>query len=141
MSDPAFTAIGSASPEWYVLVLPFALIAGLAIVLPLTLIAASRLLGRFAHGTAERSAAKNQPFESGLPATVGGAAEQFSVKFYLVAMLFLAFDIEVAFLYAWAYQYAHDTSWALFGMLFGFLLLLEVGYLYLWKKRAFDWDE
>ena len=65
--------------------------------------------------------------------------EKFTVKFYLIAMLFLAFDIEVAFLYPWAWWFNHG-GWEMVGMLVFFLLLLEVGYVYLYKKGALDWE-
>ncbi len=136
----SFTPIG-AGPETTTLLIPFLAIAGLAVVLPLALIVASKVLGGWAHGRAARMPGKDQPFEAGLASTVGSAGERFSVKFYLVAMLFLAFDIEVAFLYAWAWQFGKVEGWSLLWMLIAFLVLLEVGYLYLFRKGALDWDE
>jgi NADH-quinone oxidoreductase subunit A len=68
-----------------------------------------------------------------------------NVRFYQIAMLFILFDIEAAFLYPWAVIYRDAThgpaglSWFVFGEMLVFILLLGVGYLYVWKKNAFDW--
>jgi len=60
------------------------------------------------------------------------------VKFYLVAMLFLAFDLEVAFLYPWAVRFLKG-GWEMFWSLLSFLVLLEAAYIYLYRKGALDW--
>jgi len=83
--------------------------------------------------------AKGESYECGLSTTVGTANERFSVKFYLVAMIFLAFDIEVAFLYPWAVRFLQG-GWDLLWILVAFLVMLESVYLYLWNKGALDWD-
>jgi len=83
--------------------------------------------------------AKGESYECGLSTTVGTADERFSVKFYLVAMIFLAFDIEVAFLYPWAVRFLQG-GWDLLWILVAFLVMLESVYLYLWNKGALDWD-
>jgi NADH-quinone oxidoreductase subunit A len=83
--------------------------------------------------------AKGESYECGLSTTVGTANERFSVKFYLVAMIFLAFDIEVAFLYPWAVRFLRG-GWDLLWILVAFLVMLESVYLYLWNKGALDWD-
>lgn len=82
--------------------------------------------------------AKAEPFESGNPPK-GDARVRFSVKFYLVAMLFLVFDIEVVFLYPWAILF---RSLGLFGLIeMGiFLGILIIGFIYVWRKGALDWD-
>ena len=69
---------------------------------------------------------------------VGNARERQSVKFYLVAMIFLLFDIEVAFLYPWAMA-LRDLGWGGFVQLVLFMLLLLAGYVYVWRKGALDW--
>src|SRR5512136_2784468 len=79
---------------------------------------------------------KSAPYECGMP-PVGDARERQSVKFYLVAMIFLLFDIEVAFLYPWAMA-LRDLGWAGFMQVLLFMLLLLAGYAYLWKKGALD---
>ena len=80
---------------------------------------------------------KLAPYECGLPA-VGDARERHSVKFYLVAMVFLLFDIEVAFLYPWAVA-LRDLGWTGLLQVGGFFLILLVGYIYIWRKGILDW--
>ena len=80
---------------------------------------------------------KLAPYECGMP-PVGDARERQSVKFYLVAMIFLLFDIEVAFLYPWAMA-LRDLGWAGFVQVVLFILLLLFGYVYVWRKGALDW--
>jgi len=69
---------------------------------------------------------------------VGDARERQSVKFYLVAMIFLLFDIEVAFLYPWAVA-LRDLGWAGFVQIVTFFLILLVGFVYVWRKGVLDW--
>ena len=80
---------------------------------------------------------KLAPYECGMPA-VGDARERQSVKFYLVAMVFLLFDIEVAFLYPWAVA-LRDLGWAGLLQIVTFFLILLVGYVYIWRKGVLDW--
>jgi NADH-quinone oxidoreductase subunit A len=80
---------------------------------------------------------KMAPYECGMP-PVGDARERQSVKFYLIAMIFLLFDIEVAFLYPWALA-LRDLSWAGFVQILVFFLILMVGYIYVWRKGVLDW--
>jgi NADH-quinone oxidoreductase subunit A len=80
---------------------------------------------------------KLAPYECGMPA-VGDARERQSVKFYLVAMIFLLFDIEVAFLYPWAMALV-DLGWIGFIQIVTFFLILLVGYIYVWRKGILDW--
>ena len=81
--------------------------------------------------------AKEAPYECGMP-PVGDARERQSVKFYLVAMIFLLFDIEIAFLYPWAMA-LRDLGWTGFLQVALFMLLLLAGYVYVWRKGALDW--
>lgn len=92
----------------------------------------SRVLGP-RHPTPEKAA----PYECGVP-PVGDARERHSVKFYLVAMIFLLFDIEVAFLYPWAMA-LRDLRWTGFVQVVVFLTILLAGYVYVWKTGALDW--
>jgi len=89
---------------------------------------------------ARRSTA--EPYESGLPSEVKKSM-RFGISFYLVAMLFILFDIEAAFLYPWAVIYRDasrgNAGMFLFGEMLVFIVLLGVGYVYVWKKKAFDW--
>jgi NADH-quinone oxidoreductase subunit A len=82
---------------------------------------------------------KLAPYECGMP-PVGDARERMSVKFYLVAMIFLLFDIEVAFLYPWAMA-LRDLGWTGFVQVVLFIALLLAGYIYVWRKGALDWGE
>jgi len=80
---------------------------------------------------------KLAPYECGMP-PVGDARERHPVKFYLVAMIFLLFDIEIAFLYPWALA-LRDLRWTGFMQLIVFFLILLSGYVYVWRKGVFDW--
>jgi len=96
------------------------------------MIGLSLLLGP-RHPTPEKLA----PYECGMPA-VGDARERQSVKFYLVAMIFLLFDIEIAFLYPWAIA-LRDLGWPGFLQIVTFFLILLVGFIYVWRKGVLDW--
>src|SRR5437867_13419648 len=80
---------------------------------------------------------KEAPYECGMP-PVGDARERQSVKFYLVAMIFLLFDIEIAFLYPWAMA-LRDLGWPGFVQVLLFMLLLLAGSVYAWRKRVLAW--
>jgi NADH-quinone oxidoreductase subunit A len=105
----------------------------IAMALAAGLIGASTLLGKRA-----RSPLKDTPYESGM-APVGSARERFSVKFYLVGMIFILFDIEAVFLYPWAVVYRQLKMFA-FAEMFVFVALIMVGFFYVWKKGALDWS-
>jgi NADH-quinone oxidoreductase subunit A len=99
----------------------------------------SLLLGKFAKTTK----AKDTAYECGKD-PIGSNTSRFSVKFHLVAMLFILFDIEVVFMYPWAVVYRdmlaeHATRNLIFGSMLSFLGILFIGYLYAVKKKAFDW--
>src|SRR5438094_8112357 len=96
------------------------------------LIAASSLLGKRA-----RSPQKDTPYECGI-APSGSARERFSVKFYLVGMIFILFDIEAVFLYPWSVVYRELKLFA-FAEMFLFVALILVGYVYNWKKGMLNW--
>ncbi len=87
------------------------------------------------------TAVKDAAYESGMPA-LGDARERFSVKFYLVAMLFIIFDIETVFMIPWAvaFQQLREMSGVLLLEMLTFVLILAVGYIYLWKRGALQWD-
>jgi NADH-quinone oxidoreductase subunit A len=88
-------------------------------------------------GPRKPSPEKAAPYECGMP-PVGDARERQSVKFYLVAMIFLLFDIEIAFLYPWAMA-LRDLQWAGYGQVILFMALLLAGYVYVWRKGVLDW--
>ena len=83
------------------------------------------------------TAEKEAPYECGMP-PVGDARDRHPVKFYLVAMIFLLFDIEIAFLYPWAMA-LRDLGWNGFVQVVLFMVLLLAGYIYVWRKGALDW--
>src|ERR1700728_2712346 len=89
-------------------------------------------------GQRVRDAVKSTPYESGMN-PVGNARERFSVKFYLVAMVFILFDIEAIFLYPWAVAYRELKLFAFFEMLL-FVVLVLCGFFYIWKKGVLDWS-
>lgn len=81
---------------------------------------------------------KLTPYESGNP-PVGEPRYRFSVKFYIIAMLFVVFDVEAVFLYPWAVVFDKIGLYAFIEMMI-FIAILLVGYVYAWKKEAFKWD-
>lgn len=90
------------------------------------------------------TAPKSTPYESGIP-PLGGARGRYDVKYYLVAVLFIAFDIEVVFMIPWAVAFRQLDVFGL-GMAGGliemaiFVLILGVGYVYIWKRGALEWS-
>ncbi|HEV8408998.1 MAG TPA: NADH-quinone oxidoreductase subunit A [Gemmatimonadaceae bacterium] len=97
---------------------------------------------------------KQDPYESGIPA-LGDARERFSVKFYMVAMMFIVFDIETVFMIPWGVYYrqlscaiplvngacpAAQVQFFGLGEMLTFMVILLVGYVYVWKKGALQWD-
>ena len=88
-------------------------------------------------GPSKPSTEKSAPYECGMPA-VGDARERQSVKFYLIAMIFLLFDIEVAFLGPWAMA-LRDLGWPGFVQILVFFVILAVAFVYVWRKGVLDW--
>ena len=105
----------------------------IAMVIAAGMIGASYILGKKI-----RNQAKDSPYECGITPT-GNARERFSVKFYLVGLLFIVFDIEAIFLYPWAVVYRELKLFAFFEMLL-FIALVLAGFFYIWKKGALDWS-
>jgi NADH:ubiquinone oxidoreductase subunit 3 (subunit A) len=102
------------------------------------LLGTAALLGQ---RTRHRTAAKRQSYESGVP-LIDRAQKRISVRFYLVALVFVVLDIEVAFLYPWAINYRSmvaDGSLTPLWEIVAFLALLIFVYFYLWRKGIFDW--
>jgi NADH-quinone oxidoreductase subunit A len=117
--------------------LPVLLLGILAVVFSAGMLVGSVLLGK----KGRRSKIKDTAYECGmLPA--GQGSTRLSIKFYLVAMLFILFDIEVVFLYPWAVVYRDmltDHAGMILGAMLSFLGILLVGYIYAVKKDAFEW--
>ncbi|MHB1298462.1 MAG: NADH-quinone oxidoreductase subunit A [Gemmatimonadaceae bacterium] len=129
--------------------LPLLLLFGFVAMNAVLMIGASHLITR-----ARPTPVKQEAYESGMP-VLGDARERFSVKFYMVAMLFIVFDIETVFMIPWAayYQQLSCTvplaagvcptgSLSFFGLgeMLVFMAILLVGYIYVWKKGALQWD-
>jgi NADH-quinone oxidoreductase subunit A len=129
--------------------LPILLLLGFVLVNAVGMIALSHLVIRM-----RPTPVKDTPYESGIP-PLGDARERFSIKFYMVAMLFIIFDIETVFMIPWAAHYRQLSCAAplidgscpagqvsFFGLIemLVFILILLVGFVYVWKKGALQWD-
>jgi len=113
--------------------LPILILAGVAIVLALLLMTLSRILGPY-----RPNKTKLEPYESGMD-PVGEASDRYSISFYLVAIAFIVFDLEVVFVYPWVVGFLDYDVAKLVSMVI-FILELFVGLIYLIKKGALDWD-
>jgi NADH-quinone oxidoreductase subunit A len=113
--------------------LPIVLLVGVAVVFAVASLAASSLLR-----PKRPSPAKLSPYESGIQAERVPANQRFPVKFYLVAMLFIVFDIETIFLFPWAVSFRRLGLFGLVEMVV-FVALVFVAYVYVWKKGGLDW--
>jgi NADH-quinone oxidoreductase subunit A len=105
-------------------------------------VAAGLVGGGLLLGKRVRNSAKDTPYESGMQPT-GSARERFSVKFFLVAMVFILFDIEAIFLYPWAVVYrelARESRMFPFVEMLIFIVLVLAGFFYIWKKGVLDWS-
>ena len=117
--------------------LPVLILLGVAVAFAAGNLIISKLVGK----RAKSNPTKDSPYECGMLAE-GEGSSRMSVKFYLVAMLFILFDIEVVFLFPWAVVYKDMLSQnadLIFGSMISFLGILLVGYIYALKKNAFDW--
>jgi NADH-quinone oxidoreductase subunit A len=113
--------------------LPIITLIVIALCFGLGSIVFSRLIGQ-----KKPSEVKLAPYECGMP-PVGSARERFSVKFYLVAMTFIVFDIEVVFMYPWAVVFKRLGMYGAAAMGF-FVFVLIVGFIYEWKKGGLEWE-
>ena len=117
--------------------IPVLMLAGLAAFSAVMMLVLSVIAGK----AGRRNRVKDTPYECGM-LPVGEGSTRMSVKFYLVAMLFILFDIEVVFMYPWAVVYRDmlaTNANLIFGSMISFLGILFVGYIYAVKKGAFDW--
>jgi len=114
--------------------LPFLIFGLLALVIPSSMMVMSFV---FAQLPARRTKARSVPFESGV-SRGQMKPQRFSVSFYLTAMLFIVFDIEIVFLYPLAVQ-LHALGWFGFSELAFFVLILLLAYVYIWRKGALNW--
>ena len=121
---------------------PIFLYLAVVLIIPVGAIIASHILGPH-----KRTAVKLMPYESGMD-PIGDARQQFDIKFYLIAILFLVFDVELLFLYPWAviaYREGADAVWRsefgrlVFWEILVFIASLAVAYVYAWRKGVFNW--
>jgi NADH-quinone oxidoreductase subunit A len=112
--------------------IPVLMIFGVSLAVAVIMVVGSHVFSQY-----RPTPVKKQPYESGIPA-IGDTRERFAVKYYLVAMLFLLFDVEAVILFTWAVVF---KRLGLFGFLaiLVFLLLLVVGLVYEWRKGALEW--
>jgi NADH-quinone oxidoreductase subunit A len=115
--------------------LPFLIYGSFALVIPASMILMSFV---FAQRPARRTRARSVPFESGV-STGPPARQRFTISFYLTAMLFIVFDIEIVFLYPLALLLNEIGWFAFFEFLF-FIGILAVAYVYVWRKGALEWQ-
>ena len=117
--------------------LPVLMLGALAVAFSFGMLILSVVLGK----KGKRTPIKDTPYECGM-LPVGPGSTRLSVKFYLVAMLFILFDIEVVFLYPWAVIYKEmlaKNGGMILGSMLSFMAILFVGYIYALKKGAFEW--
>jgi NADH-quinone oxidoreductase subunit A len=112
---------------------PILIYIAIAVVFAIFAIAASALLGQ-----RKPTALKQAPYECGMT-TVGSSFRRIPIKYYIIAMLFLLFDIEVVFLYPWAVVFKQMKVFAFVSMAV-FIGILLVAYIYIWKKGALEWE-
>jgi NADH-quinone oxidoreductase subunit A len=113
--------------------LPIAVVFGLAGIMAVAIPFLAGILG-----PKSSSQVKNEAFEGG-NAPMGSARQRFAVKFYVVALLFIVFDVEAVFLYPWAVNF-QALGWFGYMTMLVFASTLVVGLVYIWKKGALDWE-
>jgi len=117
--------------------LPIFIVFGVAIIFAAATVFSSEIFG-----PKRPNAEKLSTYESGMK-PVGTTSERISIKYYLVGMFFIIFDLEVVFIYPWAVQFKklfNEFGISVFISMFIFLVVLELGYLYAYKKGGFKWD-
>ena len=115
--------------------LPFLIYGGLALMIPASMMVMSFVL---AQRPTRRTRARTLPFESGV-STGPPKQQRFTISFYLTAMLFIVFDIEIVFLYPLAVV-LNELAWFAFVELLFFIAILVVAYVYVWRKGALEWQ-
>lgn len=117
---------------------PQAFVPILLMLLAACVIAAVLLVLNWFLGRKNPNVRKLAPYESGMP-LLDESRKRISVKFFIVAMVFILFDVEAVFLYPWAVVF-RDGGFPILVEMFVFVAVLFAGYAYLWKKGAFDWE-
>jgi NADH-quinone oxidoreductase subunit A len=117
--------------------IPVVLTIGVAVATAGSILGLSALFGR-----PKRSLVDRSPYECGMTPYQSVQKHRFSVKFYLVAMLFILFDIEAAFLYPWAVTFRDFAAfkWFVLAEMAVFIAILVAGYLYVWWRGALNWE-
>lgn len=116
---------------------PIFLVLAFAVVFAIAVVASSKLLG-----PQRPTPEKNSTYESGVQ-PVGSTSDRVSIKYYLVAMFFIIFDLEVIFVYPWAVEFKRlygQLGISAFYSMLVFLVVFEIGFLYAYKKGGFKWD-
>lgn len=103
-----------------------------------TLVACSMVFMSWLFGPKRMGGDKAYPYECGMR-LLDKAHKKFSVKFYLVAALFIIFDLEIAFIYPWALSFRNMVSTAMFLEMLVFMGILFAGFVYVWRRGVFDW--
>jgi NADH-quinone oxidoreductase subunit A len=117
--------------------IPVFLVIAFAIIFAIVVVFSSKIIG-----PQRPTPEKLSTYESGMK-PIGSTHERVSVKYYLVAMVFIIFDLEVIFVYPWAVQFKNlfrEIGTSVFLSMLIFLIVLELGYLYVFKKGGFKWD-
>lgn len=124
------------TPPVYENYFPILALMIVATIIPLAILVITHILG-----PRKPSDRKLSVYESGMP-PVGDAHPKFSIKFYIIGMLFILFDIEIVFMYPWAVVYKKWIATSTFILIEGlvFIAILLVGYAYAWKKGALEWE-
>jgi NADH-quinone oxidoreductase subunit A len=135
-ADQVAAAATSAAPNVLYTYIPILVLGVIAIGLSAVMVILSWILG-----PRKPTPQKLATYESGVT-PIGSARERFPIKFYLIAMLFIIFDIETVFLYPWAVNYKDSGGLMLFNLaeMAVFIGILLVGYVYVWRKGAFEWE-
>ena len=116
-----------------------ALLVVLSIIIPASMLILSWLASFIRIRPRKPNPVKRQVYECGVEPIGGRRWSQFNFRYYVYALLFVIFDIETVFLYPWAVQYQQLGLFALFEMLV-FVLILVIGLVYAWRKRALEWE-
>jgi len=135
-AEQVAAAATSAAPNVLYTYIPILVLGIIAVGLSAVMVILSWILG-----PRKPTPQKLATYESGVT-PIGSARERFPIKFYLIAMLFIIFDIETVFLYPWAAIYKNSGGMMLFNLveMFVFIGILLVGYIYVWRRGAFEWD-
>ena len=114
-----------------------AIFLGVALIVPISMMTASWMMSRLGLRPTNPTPVKSETYECGMEA-IGGRWNLFNFRYYMYAILFVIFDVEVVFLYPWAAKFLHLELFALIEMLV-FVLILLVGFAYAWRKRDLEW--